>query len=64
MADIINTIAQYIGQVSPIVIYLILFLIAYFENIIPPMPGDVIVAFGGYLISFGSINSLIFGWEQ
>ena len=58
MVDIINTIAHYIGQVSPVVIYLILFLIAYFENIIPPIPGDVIVAFGGYLISFGSINSL------
>ena len=58
MVDIINTIAHYIDQVSPVMIYLILFLIAYFENIIPPIPGDVIVAFGGYLISFGSINSL------
>ena len=58
MVDIINTIVNYIGQVSPVMIYLILFLIAYFENIVPPIPGDVIVAFGGYLISFGSINSL------
>ncbi len=49
---------HYIGQVSPVMIYLILFLIAYLENIVPPIPGDIIVAFGGYLISFGSINSL------
>ncbi len=58
MVDIINTIVNYIGQVSPVMIYVILFLIAYFENIVPPIPGDIIVAFGGYLISFGSINSL------
>ena len=58
MVEIINLVAQYIGQVSPIVIYLILFLIAYAENVIPPLPGDVMVAFGGYLISLGSINGL------
>ena len=58
MVDIINTIVNYIGQVSPVMIYVILFLIAYFENIVPPIPGDIIIAFGGYLISFGSINSL------
>ncbi|MDZ7683024.1 MAG: DedA family protein [Fodinibius sp.] len=30
-------------------IYLVFFLVAYFENILPPVPGDVLVAFGGYL---------------
>jgi membrane protein DedA with SNARE-associated domain len=30
-------------------IYLAFFLIAYLENVIPPVPGDVLVAFGGYL---------------
>lgn len=30
-------------------IYLIFFLVAYIENIVPPIPGDVLVAFGGYL---------------
>ena len=51
MADVINTLVDFIGQVSPILIYLLLFFIAYMENIVPPVPGDVIVAFGGYLIS-------------
>jgi membrane protein DedA with SNARE-associated domain len=58
MADVINTLVDFIGQVSPILIYLLLFFIAYMENIVPPVPGDVIVAFGGYLISLGSINGL------
>lgn len=30
-------------------VYLIFFLIAYTENVVPPIPGDVLVAFAGYL---------------
>jgi membrane protein DedA with SNARE-associated domain len=30
-------------------IYLAFFMVAYLENVIPPVPGDVLVAFGGYL---------------
>jgi membrane protein DedA with SNARE-associated domain len=58
MVDIINSVVEFIGQVSPFLIYIVLFFIAYLENIVPPVPGDVIVAFGGYLITIGSINGL------
>jgi membrane protein DedA with SNARE-associated domain len=30
-------------------IYMAFFLVAYLENVIPPVPGDLLVAFGGYL---------------
>ncbi|MCA1801763.1 MAG: DedA family protein [Rhodothermaceae bacterium] len=30
-------------------IYLAFFLVTYLENVIPPVPGDLLVAFGGYL---------------
>lgn len=40
---------QLIKNLSPVSIYLVFLLIAYFENVIPPIPGDVLVAFGGYL---------------
>lgn len=40
---------QLINNLPPISIYLVFFLVAYFENIIPPIPGDILVAFGGYL---------------
>lgn len=40
---------EWIQALSPISIYLIFFAIAYLENILPPIPGDVLVAFGGYL---------------
>ena len=40
---------QFINTLPPSSIYLVFFLVAYVENIIPPIPGDVLVAFGGYL---------------
>ncbi|SHE82555.1 membrane protein DedA, SNARE-associated domain [Fodinibius roseus] len=42
-------IVQLIQNLPPVSIYLVFFLVAYFENVIPPIPGDVLVAFGGYL---------------
>ncbi|MAO65331.1 MAG: DedA family protein [Balneola sp.] len=57
MADqIIQNIVEWISMVPPVSIYLIFFGIAYIENIIPPMPGDVLVAFGGYLAAEGVIK--------
>ncbi|MEL7833801.1 DedA family protein [Fodinibius sp. Rm-B-1B1-1] len=40
---------QLINTLPPLSIYLVFFLVAYVENIVPPIPGDVLVAFGGYL---------------
>ncbi|MDX1617389.1 MAG: DedA family protein [Balneolaceae bacterium] len=40
---------QWINLLPPVSIYGIFFLVAYVENIVPPIPGDVLVAFGGYL---------------
>ncbi len=40
---------EWIQTLSPISIYLIFGFIAYLENIIPPIPGDILVVFGGYL---------------
>lgn len=37
-------------------LYIVFFLIAYVENIFPPIPGDVLLAFGGYLCAFGELN--------
>ncbi len=40
----------WLQHADPYAVYLFLFLIAFFENVIPPIPGDVPVAFVGYLI--------------
>lgn len=39
-------------RIQPIAgIYGILLVVAYLENVIPPIPGDLLVVFGGYLIA-------------
>lgn len=40
---------DWIRTLSPLGIYGIFLLVAYLENIVPPVPGDVLVVFGGYL---------------
>ncbi len=35
---------------DPFAVYVFLFLIAFLENVVPPIPGDIPVAFVGYLI--------------
>ena len=57
MADyIVQSIVEWVEVIPPIGIYLLFFGIAYLENLIPPMPGDVVVAFGGYLAAEGLIK--------
>jgi membrane protein DedA with SNARE-associated domain len=45
----VQEMVQLINSLPPFSIYLVFFLVAYVENVIPPIPGDVLVAFGGYL---------------
>ncbi|MEQ9308061.1 MAG: DedA family protein [Balneolaceae bacterium] len=57
MADqIVQTIVEWISTVPPIGIYLIFTIIAYLENVLPPVPGDVLLAFSGYLAADGLLS--------
>ena len=47
--QITQDMVQWMQGLPPLSIYMVFLLIAYFENVIPPIPGDVLVAFGGYL---------------
>lgn len=49
MEAYVQEFVNWILTLSPVYIYLIFTLVAYAENILPPIPGDVLVAFGGYL---------------
>lgn len=37
-------------------VYTVFFLVAYLENIIPPIPGDILVVFAGFLAADGLID--------
>ena len=36
--------------------YLVVFLISWLENVFPPIPGDVLIVFGGYLAAVGPMT--------
>lgn len=57
MADqIIQDIVDWISFFPPIGIYLIFTVVAYLENVFPPVPGDILLAFGGYLAADGLLS--------
>lgn len=43
------------GQ-PPGLIYLFLFFGAFFENVVPPIPGDTVIVFGAYLVGIGTLH--------
>lgn len=52
----IESILNLFTNLSPLLIYLLLFLFAYVENVFPPSPSDLVVVIGGSLISKGTIT--------
>ncbi|NTU68675.1 MAG: DedA family protein [Chlorobiaceae bacterium] len=55
----IDAVIQWLQHADPASVYLILFLFAFIENIIPPIPGDVPIAFAGYLLAFGNLSFIL-----
>lgn len=47
-----------IAQLSPILIYLTLFLFAFIENLFPPSPSDLVVVIGGSLVGSAYLSFL------
>ena len=58
-ADLVSDFVTWMEALPPLWAYSIVFLIAYGENVIPPIPGDLIVVFGGYLAGLGQINLVV-----
>lgn len=42
--------------VSPLWVYITLFLVAFFENLFPPFPSDIVIVFAASLIPHGTIQ--------
>jgi membrane protein DedA with SNARE-associated domain len=54
--ELIQQVVDWVSLAGPLGVYLIFTLIAYLENVVPPLPGDVLVAFSGYLAAEGLIG--------
>jgi membrane protein DedA with SNARE-associated domain len=47
---------QYIQTINGAYGYLLLGISAFFENVVPPIPGDTVTVFGGYLVGRGQLS--------
>ena len=47
----IDQIVVWISSQPTLVVYLVLMVVAYLENVFPPIPGDLLLAFGGFLVA-------------
>jgi membrane protein DedA with SNARE-associated domain len=59
MGDIFNDISEWMTTLPAVWAYVTILAIAYGENVIPPVPGDLIVVFGGYLAGTGKLDFTI-----
>lgn len=56
MTEFFNDLIGQLSTLQDTYIYLALLIIAYLENVFPPIPGDLMIVFGGYLIGLGIID--------
>ncbi len=56
MDEVIGDVVQWMEAMPPLWAYAVILGIAYGENVIPPIPGDMIVVFGGYLAGLGTLS--------
>jgi len=54
----LESFTAWVSMLHPSVIVLLISLVAYLENIVPPIPGDLVVVFAGVLASEGIIRIL------
>jgi membrane protein DedA with SNARE-associated domain len=52
----LDTIVAYLQSLSPVLICIIVFSIAFIENVFPPSPSDLIIVFGGSLVGIGRVG--------
>jgi len=54
--DLFTQTLDWMASLPPVLMYLTVLVIAYGENVVPPIPGDMIVVFGGYLAGISTLN--------
>ncbi len=56
MVEILSDIVAWMEALPPAWAYLVILVVAYGENVVPPIPGDMVVVFGGYLVGMGQLD--------
>ena len=55
----ISDLVDWMTALAPAWAYLVVFVIAYGENVLPPVPGDLVVVLGGYLVGLGRLDFVV-----
>lgn len=59
MGDLLQDVAAWMEGLPPLWAYAAILTIAFGENVIPPIPGDMAIVFGGYLAGVGTLNFFV-----
>ncbi len=54
----IDSLITALNNTDPLYLYFTLFFFAFLENLFPPSPSDVVIAFGGSLAGLGKLNPI------
>lgn len=56
MIDLVKDFFIWIATLPPGLAYVIILAVAYGENLLPPIPGDVLIVYAGYLVATGALD--------
>lgn len=56
LIDGLGELVRWMSALPPLWIYGTVFAIAYLENVVPPIPGDMVVVFGGYMVGAAGMS--------
>lgn len=56
MGELLTDLVEWMSALPVFWAYVLILAIAYSENVIPPIPGDMIVVYGGYMVGIGNLN--------
>ncbi len=56
MVELFSDFFNWLAALPPVWMYVMLFVIAYGENVMPPIPGDMVIVFGGYMAARGVLS--------
>lgn len=56
VGDLLYDMVAWMSELPAVWAYGLILVVAYGENVVPPIPGDMIVVFGGYLAGIGSLD--------
>ena len=56
MGEFLADIVEWMSSLPALWAYIMILVIAYGENVLPPIPGDMIIVFGGYMVGIDRLD--------